>query len=96
MFSPHKSQHLISILQAVLRQAHQERTWLEVDLNTCHQAQKQHVTITSRISSGVALSPVRLLQARLRQQETRCQALQGALKEQQGHSLKILQGTGTF
>lgn len=44
------------------------------------------------IGSGVTLSPVRLLQVRLRQQEDRCQALQRALKEQQQHSLSILQG----
>ncbi len=47
------------------------------------------------LNDGICLSPVRLLQSRLRHQEERCVQLQEAMMEQQRLSQKILQGTDT-
>lgn len=48
----------------------------------------------SKINDGICLSPVKLLQSRLKHQEDRCLQLQEAIMEQQKHSKKILQGEG--
>ncbi len=60
--------------QSVLVQVQQERWLAEQDLQACRQLQLVDgpaAAQRSRICSGVAMSPIRLLQTRLRQQEDR-------------------------